>query len=60
MYVITWLSAFRPGVPNTRSRFSVKATGAAVNLNNVEAGDVTGEVAKTRDIILYLLALYLT
>ena len=51
--VVTWLPAFRPGVPSTRLRYSVKATGVTVNLDNVGVGDVMGKVARTIDMMLY-------
>ena len=55
--IITWLSIFRPIVPNIRSRYTVKAIGATINLDGIEAsdvtGDITGKVVRIMDMILY-------
>lgn len=57
MYVVTWLLAFRLGVLSIRSQCSVKATGAFINLDNIEARDVINnvmdEIARTMDMMLH-------
>lgn len=57
MCVVTWLPTFRPGVPSTRSWYSVKAIGATINLDGIGMGDITGDitdkVAGKMDMILY-------
>lgn len=60
MNIVTWLPVFRIGVPNTRFRCSVKANGATINLDGIEAANITGDVmgdvaiiAKTMDMMLY-------
>ena len=57
MYVVIWLLVFRPRVSSTRSRCSVEATRATINLDGVGIGDVTsdvtGKVAGTIDMMLH-------
>ena len=51
------VARIQAGVPSTRSQYSVKATRATINLDNVGMGDVTGdvtsEVAGIMDLMLH-------
>lgn len=53
MCLIICLPAFRPKVPNTRSRCSIKANKTTINLDVVGARDITDDVIRTIDIMLY-------
>lgn len=58
MCIVIWLSVLRPGIPNIRFKFFVKAnvTKTTVNLDGIELGDETGDIAilaETIDMMLY-------
>ena len=59
--MVIWLPKFKSEFSGNRSRYSVEATKAIVNLNNIAAEDVAGDVVilvKTIDMLLYWLATY--
>ncbi len=52
--MVIWLPVARPGVPSTRSRYSVKSVEATINLDiapDDAAGDARGDIAEV-DIML--------